>query len=164
MLIFPKYQHVKTLVFNNPNNAVITPGTLFSTSFTFTLKGILNLPYYLIALHYYPLIHDFDLGPKKIFNYDDPLLGIRLGITTVDSKGLLGDDISLDISPEAMPLPWTRAEMQFQPGIHYDLSNVPIKISDGQFDVHIACLVDVTYVVIGAVHLYHAFSFSIGTN
>ncbi|MBA7550041.1 hypothetical protein ES705_42547 [subsurface metagenome] len=158
-----KYKYEKTLVFNL-HAIVVLALKNNHLLYTLDLKGMINLPFYLIGVNYEVLITDYDVYESEIvktFNYNDPLISTHMSILCESTNDIYGDNINYTITPDN----WKRYSMSFQPGRIYDLSFSPVVISESKQNIIFDIYIDPTYTPAGVeFQCTPSFKLFIGTN
>ncbi|MBA7532812.1 hypothetical protein ES705_25042 [subsurface metagenome] len=159
-----KYKYVKSLVFNLHDFVVLSLQNNHLT-YTIDLKGIINLPFYIIGVNYEVMIIDISNEPmymiNKLFNYNDPLIATQMQIMAESTNEIYGDNINYTLTEGD----WMRYNMSFQPGRTYNLSSFPIVITQPKQNIVFDVFLDVTIVLIGLeFQCIPSFKLFIGTN
>lgn len=158
-----KYSYVKSLIFNLHGIVVLA----FKNNhklYTLDLKGLINLPFYIIGINYEFSVCDRGMtAAEKYFNYNDPLIYSQMQIMAESTNDIFGDNINLTLTPDVDP--WLQYGMSFQPGKVYDLSPFPIVMSKPKMNVSFDIYIDPSYVLVGnQLEYIPSFKLFIGTN
>jgi hypothetical protein len=158
-----KYKYIKSLVFNL-HGVVALVAKNNHLIYTLDLKGIIQLPYYIIGVNYEVRIFDQGMtASEKVFNYNDPLVSSQMQILAESTSDIYGDNINYTLTPDVFP--WLSYSMTFQPGRVYNLLSFPIVISNPKQNVVFDVYVDPAYTVVGnELQCIPSFKLFIGTN
>lgn len=159
-----KYSYVKSLIFNL--HGVVTLGFKNNHKlYTLDLKGLVNLPFYIIGVNYEVDIWDQGMTAReKSFNHNDPLIFSQMQIMTESTSDIFGDNINHTLTQEAS-YPWLNYAMSFQPGRVYDLSAFPIVTSEPRMNISFDMYIDPSYVLVGnELECVPSFKLFIGVN
>ena len=155
-----KYKYTKSLIYdyhgiiaiNKKNNHFV---------YSFNLKGLINLPFYIIGVNWEFWLADENMGTKeKIFNYNDPLIFSQMQIVAQSTSDVFGDSMNVSITDSN----WAHYSMSFQPGKVYDLKPFPIVMPEPIFNIILDVFVDNSVTVLGALEWLPSFKLFIGTN
>ncbi|MBA7534619.1 hypothetical protein ES705_26868 [subsurface metagenome] len=155
-----KYKHVQSLIFDY--HGIITLNKKSNHfSYSLNLRGIINLPFYIIGVNWEFYLYDEDMGTKaKIFNYNDPLIFAQMQFVAQSTSDVFGDQPNLLIADSN----WAHYNMSFQPGKVYDLTPFPIVVSSPFNYIMFDVFVDNSYTVVGALEWLPSFKLFIGIN